>query len=107
MLTTESAIKKVDKFTREIIQTGIPIDRVLLFGSFAMQEQREDSDIDVALFSKKFNGFGFEDKQLFAIINSKKEYIDIDVKTFSSIENNDSPLMEIVKKTGIELFHSV
>jgi uncharacterized protein len=106
MLTRESVIGKVNSFTQELILNGIPIERVILFGSYAKNQQREDSDIDVALFSTVFSGFGFEDKQLFAKINIKKEYVDIEAKTFPS-ENyyQQTPMAEIIEKTGIEIFN--
>ncbi len=106
MLTRESAINKVDKFTHELLDNGIPLQRVVLFGSYAKNEQKDGSDIDVALFSDMFSGFGFKDKQLFALVNIKNEFIDIDTKTFSSKNYNDSPLMEVIENTGIEIFNS-
>lgn len=107
MLTRESVIGKVNSFTQELIAKGIPIERVILFGSYAKNQQREDSDIDVALFSTVFSGFGFEDKQLFALINVKKEYIDIETKTFpNEIYYQQTPLADIIEKTGIELFNA-
>lgn len=100
-------IGKVNSFTQELIADGIPIERVILFGSYAKDQQREDSDIDVALFSTVFSGFGFEDKQLFALINVKKEYIDIETKTFpNEIYYQQTPLADIIEKTGIELFNA-
>ncbi|MBK8510760.1 MAG: nucleotidyltransferase domain-containing protein [Saprospiraceae bacterium] len=106
MASTESVIVKINNFADEIRAIGIPLDKVILFGSYAKHEQRDDSDIDLALFSKYFSGIGFEDKQLFAGINSKREYIDIEVKTFHTLDNESSPLREIVEKTGIELIQA-
>jgi predicted nucleotidyltransferase len=106
MLTRAGVIEKVNSFTQELIAHGIPIERVILFGSYAKNQQREDSDIDVALFSNIFSGFGFEDKQLFALINVKKDYIDIETKTFpSQTYYEQTPLAEMIEKTGIELFN--
>lgn len=104
MLTRETAIEKVNDFIKELIANGIPLERVILFGSYARNEQKDDSDIDVALFSNIFSGFGFEDKKLFAKFNIKKQYIDIETKTFST--NNKDPFIEVVENTGIELYKS-
>ncbi len=107
MLTREVAIETVKKFTRELIAHGIPLERVILYGSYARNEQREDSDIDVALYSKIFSGYGFADRKLFAKINVKKEYVDIEAKTFSYESGvNENPFLEIVEKTGIEVYKS-
>ena len=35
MLTRENAIKTVEAFAKEIIATGCPLDKVILFGSYA------------------------------------------------------------------------
>lgn len=104
MLTRETAIETVRNFAQELIAGGIPLQRVVLFGSYARNEQREDSDIDVALFSNVFSGYGFEDKKLFAKVNVKKQYIDIEAKTFTQNENED-PFLEIIERTGLEVFN--
>jgi predicted nucleotidyltransferase len=106
MVSRKSIEKKIDKFINEIKSIGLPLDKVILFGSYAKNQERFDSDIDLALFSNIFTGIGFEDKKLFASINAKKEYIDIEVKTFPTTHYQDSPLREIVEKTGIELYRA-
>ena len=107
MLTREIAIERVKNFTKELIAHGIPLERVVLYGSYARNEQRENSDIDVALYSKMFSGYGFADRKIFAKINVKEEYIDIEAKTFS-YENggNENPFLEIIEKTGIEVYRA-
>jgi|DEB19_MinimDraft_2_1074335.scaffolds.fasta_scaffold182296_2 predicted nucleotidyltransferase len=100
-------IKKVQHFTSQIINAGIPIDRVILFGSYAKNNAHNNSDIDVALISNVFSGFGFEDRKKFSKINIKKEFIDIETKTFSSdyFENGD-PFTEEILTSGIEIYNS-
>lgn len=104
MLNQEIAIKKVKSFAEEIAQKGIKLDKVILFGSYSINRQNENSDIDVALVSDMFSGFGFEDRRLFSEINIKKEYIDIETKTYSTeyFEESD-PFIEEIKRTGIEV----
>ncbi|OGU12610.1 MAG: hypothetical protein A2X61_13900 [Ignavibacteria bacterium GWB2_35_12] len=106
MLTREIAIRKVESFVNELLSNGIKLDRALLFGSFAKNTQSESSDIDVALVSDMFTGFGFEDRKHFSRINIKKEYIDIETKTYSKkyFEMGD-PFIEEIKKTGIEIYN--
>ncbi|MBK7869307.1 MAG: nucleotidyltransferase domain-containing protein [Saprospiraceae bacterium] len=84
MLTREAAIKKVESFIQEILSSGIPLERAILFGSYARGNQHEYSDIDVALISDIFSGFGFEDRKHFSKINIKKEFVDIETKTYST-----------------------
>lgn len=104
MFTKETVIEKVKSFASELLFNGIKLDRVILFGSYAVNLQNENSDIDVAIVSDMFSGFGFEDRKLFSKINIKKEYIDIEAKTYSKkyFEESD-PFIEEIKRTGIEI----
>ena len=105
MLSREVAIEKVKSFTNELLSNGLRLDKVILFGSYALNKQNDWSDIDVALVSDFFSGFGYEDRKLFSGINIKKEYIDIETKTYSNkyFEMSD-PFIEEIKKTGIVIF---
>ena len=104
MLTRETAIKTAANFITELLNSGIPLNKAILFGSFASNIQNENSDIDVALFSPLFTGFGFEDKKIFAKWNIKPSFINIDVKTYSNID--DDPFIEIIEKTGITIYQA-
>jgi len=108
MLTREDAIQTVKSFTNEILKLGIPLEKVILFGSYAKNNQRENSDIDIALISTIFTGFGFEDRKYFSRINNKKPFIDIETKTFPSdyYYHSDDPFIMEINKTGIELYNT-
>jgi len=107
MLTKEDAIAKVRSFIDALLASGIPLDKVILFGSHAKGRQNSDSDIDVVLVSKIFTGFGFEDRKYFSKINIRKEFVDIETKTYPSqyFEKGD-PFIKEISKSGIELFNS-
>lgn len=107
MLTRENAIEKVKAFTEAVAASGLPLDKVILFGSFAKNLQQEYSDIDVALVSNIFSGFGFEDRKFFSKINNQKDFIDIETKTYPSayFENGD-PFISEINKTGILIYKS-
>ncbi len=104
MLTREDVITKIQSFTNEITLGGLRLDRVILFGSYAKNQQREYSDIDVMLVSDMFIGIGFIDRKLFSKINIKKEFMDIETKTYPSkyFEQGD-PFIDEILKTGIEV----
>ncbi len=106
MLTREIAIETAKTFVNELLSNGIKLDKALLFGSYAKNYQNESSDIDVALVSEMFTGFGFEDRKYFSRINIKKEFIDIETKTYATkyFESSD-PFIEEIKKTGIEIYN--
>lgn len=104
MLTREDAINKVKQFVKEISSLGVSLDKVILFGSYASNNQREDSDIDVALVSRSFTGFGFEDRKLFSRINIRKEFIEIETKTYPTeyFEKGD-PFINEILNSGVEI----
>lgn len=106
MFTKEIALKKVQNFLTELRILGIKIDKAILFGSYSSGKQNQYSDIDLALVSDMFSGFGYEDRKLFSKINIKDEFIDIETKTYSSeyFEKGD-PFIEEIKKTGINLIN--
>lgn len=100
MLTQEDAIKKVNAFVAEIINTGVPIEQAFLFGSYSNGNFNENSDIDLALVSKAFNGFGFEDRKLFSKINIKDEFVIIETKTYPTdyFVSGDPFVNDVIKK---------
>jgi predicted nucleotidyltransferase len=56
MVTQHAALVEVSQFANELRQLAIPLRKVILFGSHARNEQREESDIDVAIVSPDFTG---------------------------------------------------
>jgi uncharacterized protein len=106
MLTRAEVITKVQLFVEAILSSGVPLDRVILFGSYAKNNATDDSDIDVALVSSIFNGFGYEDRKYFSKINIKKQFVDIETKTFpSAYFAKGDPFIAEILQTGIELYN--
>jgi len=104
MLTQNAVIKTVGNYAKEILQQGINLRKVILFGSFAKGTQHEWSDIDVALVADDFSGVGFLDIPRFAGIGIKKPYIRIEALTYPTDYFMESdPFIEEIKKTGIEI----
>ena len=104
MPTQKTAITKANNFIKEIKSLGVNLRRAILFGSFADNRQHEWSDIDLLLVADEFTGFGFEDRKLFSRINIKKEYIDIETKTYpTAYFKKGDPFIDHIKHSGIEL----
>ena len=83
MLTKLSAIETVKMFAKDCISNGIPLDEVILFGSYSNNTQKLYSDMDVALVSSIFTGFGPEDIEKIApIMFRMKAYHDIEPHTY-------------------------
>jgi len=105
MLTREIAINIVKEFVSKIQSEGTEIRIAVLFGSFVTNNQNDWSDIDLALVSDEFTGFGFEDKRSFARINAKNPFSIIHTKTFpSEYFKQGDPFIDQIKKTGIVIY---
>jgi predicted nucleotidyltransferase len=81
-------IKDVQRYIIELKKYGIPIQRALLFGSWARGYPREESDVDVALISQSFSGDRFEDRRkivpLRRMINNRIEPIPFTPQDFET-----------------------
>jgi len=53
----------IKKYIDEIERNNIPVQRVILFGSYAKGNFKDESDIDVAIISPAFTGDRFEDRR--------------------------------------------
>lgn len=85
--------------------SGIPVEKAFLYGSYARGEATPDSDIDVMLVSKMFDSedadanikaWSFTRK-----INTHIEPYTVGLQKF--LTDDISPLLQIVKKEGIEI----
>ena len=77
MATKAFILKLVKKFAKELETKDLHLRKVILFGSYARNEQHQYSDIDVAIVADEFIGFGFKDKDYFVDIKVKKTYLPI------------------------------
>ncbi len=93
----------IDTYLEELNRHNVPIKKAILFGSYATGNQREWSDIDIALVSDIFKGDRIEDKDKIRMItlsvSSQIEVIPFPPKDF----NQSNPLAKEIMKTGIKL----
>ena len=102
MLTQSTALERVRSFAESIRSQHISLRKVILFGSYARNEQRSFSDIDVALVADEFTGFGFQDVGLIGASLAQKLFVDIEPHTFSPEQLSDwNPFVQEIKRTGI------
>ena len=102
MHTQSAALAKVQALALALRQRQISLRQVVLFGSYARNEQRQWSDIDVALVADEFTGFGFQDVGLIGDVTIDSEFIDIEPHTFSPAQFTDwNPFVQEIKRTGI------
>ncbi|TGE15917.1 nucleotidyltransferase domain-containing protein [Hymenobacter elongatus] len=102
MLTQSAALERVRAFAESIRSEQVSLRKVILFGSYACNDQRPFSDIDVALVADEFTGFGFQDVGLIGAVIAQKAFVDIEPHTFSPEQFTDwNPFVQEIKRTGI------
>jgi predicted nucleotidyltransferase len=52
--TRTEVIAAVRRYVRELEHLGVPVERVILYGSYGQGKANEESDIDLAVFSEAF-----------------------------------------------------
>jgi len=105
MLTQKTVINKIKKLVKEISDSGLHLNRVILYGSYAKNTQHEWSDIDVAFVSDEFKNIGFEDVKLFVKQLVKYPTLCIQPRTYNTKDftADKDPFVEEILKTGIEI----
>ena len=102
MLTKHAALELARNFAAELQQLGLTLQQVIVFGSFVRNEQREESDIDVALVSEDFTGAGPIDIRPMAHLLARSPFFYIEPHTFSPGQFTDwNPFVQEIKRTGI------
>ena len=105
MLTKRTALKTVERFVKEVKDSGIRIRKAVLYGSYAHGKPHKWSDIDVALVADQFKGVGYNDQRFFCTIREKPEFIDISLRTYNTKEFTPriDPFVEVIMEHGIEI----
>jgi predicted nucleotidyltransferase len=102
MLTREIAIKQATDFVLDCFNYGINIEKAILFGSVAKNEQRDFSDIDIALISKDFTKNFIFNNRMTSKINVKYPLIEAHHFNADYFKLGD-PFINEITSTGIEL----
>ncbi len=61
---TDLIMEKIKRYINELERHNIPVQEVILFGSYAKGNPVETSDIDIAVISATFSGDRFDDRRL-------------------------------------------
>jgi len=82
----------------------IPVQKVILFGSYAKGNTHEYSDVDIAIFSDYFKDMSRIDGLYFLLLNAADYDIDLEPQPFTMDEYNQPiGLVNEILKTGIEI----
>jgi predicted nucleotidyltransferase len=104
MFTRKSLIKYIDSFLKDLKTAGYSPIKVVFFGSYASGTPNENSDIDLAVWDKRFVGLGMIDIEPILSIVSK--YPAIELHPFSEGETeDDNPFISEVLKLGIVVYN--
>ena len=103
MYHPETALRDAHFFIDLVQKNGLKITAAYLFGSVARKSHTEESDIDIALVSPDFTGFGFDD--LGKTAPSKlRSNPDLEIHPFKeSLFTADDPFAAEIMRTGIKL----
>ena len=95
----EIIIKYIQELSKEI-----SIYKVIIFGSYAKNNYNEDSDIDIAIFSKDFKNSSIIEDMSFLLIKTSGLGIDLQPQPFTLDDySNPDGLVKEILDTGIEL----
>ena len=94
------AIRKIRQY-KFLLKDYFDVDKVYLFGSYAKETNREDSDIDVAIVVNSIKGDYFSTTPL---IWKLRRQIDDRIEPILIEKDNDSSgFLEEIQKNGIEI----
>lgn len=85
------------------LSNQIPVEKVIIFGSYAKGNTHKFSDVDIAVFSDYFKGKSRVDSIYFLLLNAVDYDIDLEPQGFTMDEyNNPVGLVSEIIKTGVE-----
>ena len=104
-MVKEEIIEIIKRYAETLKEKGINFHKIILFGSFAADSERKDSDIDIAVVSEDFGKDRFEERVLLSKI---AYYVDarIEPHPFSLKEYTEDTwqtLLHEIKSKGIEV----
>ena len=106
-IKTDREIEKIIKeYARLLLNAGLKIDKIILFGSYALKKANENSDIDLAIVFKELMEDRF-DTRLKLMKFSRKFNEVIEPHPFLTSEFNDTnPFAFEIMNNGIEVYHA-
>jgi len=100
------AVNQIAKDYATEVSRELPVDKALLFGSYAKGYADEQSDIDICFFLKNYNGKRRVDllTQILGVGGKKYRGVFFEPIVFETAEiQNDNPFIREILKTGKDL----
>lgn len=100
-------IKRIALRFRAVLEKqGVPVEKVVIFGSYAKKKARADSDIDICIVSPKFGKDSVEELQfLLKQTHDVDERIEPFPVSLEEYQETATPLIFEIKKFG-KVIHS-
>ncbi|MBU0488753.1 MAG: nucleotidyltransferase domain-containing protein [Bacteroidetes bacterium] len=104
-MAQKEVIELLKKYCQILNLSGIPVEKAFLFGSYATGEENSESDIDIMLISPLYDNPDPEaDIKTWSLIRKVDTRIEpYTVGSQKFLTDNVSPLLQIVKRDGIEI----
>jgi uncharacterized protein len=104
MAQVPESIKQIVEAYIKKLRKEIPLEKVILFGSYAKGNYHNDSDIDLAIFSDYFNGMRRVDGINYLLLRAMEYDIDLEPLPFTKADYFEkSGFAREVLKEGIEI----
>ena len=98
-------LNKLKRFKHLLEKEGVPVSKLLLYGSYARGTSRKDSDIDVCVISTAFGKDRLKERFFLfhqaPKIDARIEPVPFSLKDFRT--NHVSPLLHQIRKEAIEV----
>lgn len=102
MVTIRIAKERITRLVNDLRAGGFNPSRAILFGSVAKGSTHSLSDIDVALWDRKFTGARPLDYEV--LVKFLRNYPRMELHTFQEGETaDDNPFIREIEKNGIEI----
>ncbi|MDR3625394.1 MAG: nucleotidyltransferase domain-containing protein [Ignavibacteriaceae bacterium] len=101
--TIEDASRIAHEYFMLLLKAGLPVKKVILFGSYSRKEQNESSDIDIAVVLKEYHKDKFETR--LELMKYAREFEDvIEPHPFLVSEFDETePFASEILHSGIEI----
>lgn len=100
----KSVLEGAARFRSVVESSGIPVDKMILFGSYAKGTANPRSDIDLAVVSPQF---GHDDVEEMQLLWKKTRFADVRIEPFplspDDLEHSYSPIVAEIREHGVTM----
>ncbi len=104
MVTQQYIIDQATNLRKSLASAHIPVERIILFGSYAKKTANEYSDIDLAIISNAFTGIRFHDvERLLPFLKEMDARVEVHPYRREDFDHPGNIISFEIKATGIDL----